>query len=446
MVGVPGQPRQPRPTPAPTELGEQVAAEPPQWAVEAFGRPPTDPGASATSWIRRAGTVAAHREVDGPRRQRRRARHRHRSPARSSSTPRGAPPGARSAGPRPTAPRPRCRTASCGSGSAPYEREKAWAPPYVGEELAGTRQAAERERRTAALRAAEADASDDDATRERLRTEAEQAKALAQALDARAAELQIADDARAVWLRPHRRNPRRRPARRGASSRPAASTTATTDPPPRNGSTSTPAKPPTTNTAKSPTSTSWPTSPQQRDADTIEAAARSTSSSRPNWSTTSYPGRRRTPDAAADEIPDAEIVADDNTTAQQPRTAEPTGPEADQKAAEERAARDSQAPADIREVAAGEERVAESDAPRVPSADETAEAVRRAQRALIEIQHRREAEERHAAAEAEARDEELARWHADDNATERSQAQRPGAGARRPRTAGPVLELGRYDD
>ena len=52
----------------------------------------------------------------------------------------------------------------------------------------------------AALRAAEADASDDETTRERLRTEAEQAKALAKAHDARAAELQVADDARAVWL------------------------------------------------------------------------------------------------------------------------------------------------------------------------------------------------------------------------------------------------------
>jgi hypothetical protein len=56
----------------------------------------------------------------------------------------------------------------------------------------------------------------------------------------------------------------------------------------------------------------------------------------------------------------------------------------------------------------------------VPSAEVTAEAVRPAQRALIEIQHRREAEERYAAAEAEARAEELARWHTGDTNAEQA--------------------------
>ena len=47
---------------------------------------------------------------------------------------------------------------------------------------------------------------------------------------------------------------------------------------------------------------------------------------------------------------------------------------------------------------------------RVPTADETAESVRRAQRALQELKHRQAADARHA--EDEARDE-ASRWHAD---------------------------------
>jgi hypothetical protein len=47
---------------------------------------------------------------------------------------------------------------------------------------------------------------------------------------------------------------------------------------------------------------------------------------------------------------------------------------------------------------------------RVPTADETAESVRRAQRALQELKQRQAAEARHA--EGEAR-EEASRWHSD---------------------------------
>ncbi|WP_211274743.1 hypothetical protein, partial [Amycolatopsis regifaucium] len=57
---------------------------------------------------------------------------------------------------------------------------------------------------------------------------------------------------------------------------------------------------------------------------------------------------------------------------------------------------------DIREVAATEEPVVESDEVRVPSADETAESVERAQRALKEIAARQAAEEQHAHEEAHA--------------------------------------------
>ncbi|TCN36853.1 conjugative relaxase-like TrwC/TraI family protein [Kribbella orskensis] len=150
------------------------------------------------------------------------------------------------------------------------------------------------------------------------------------------------------------------------------------------------------------------------------------------------------PDLAANEIPDAEIVADDNTATAQ-ASAE-VAEAAEDEAAEDRAVLDNQAPADIREVAAGEQPVAESDTPRVPSADETAEAVRRAQRALIEIQHRRAAEERHAAAEAEARAEELARWHTEDTNAEQANTATATAADQAADDHVPVMELGRYDD
>lgn len=77
-------------------------------------------------------------------------------------------------------------------------REEAWAPRYVGNELAGTRQAAATHRQAAELRAAEADANP--AERERLQTESAQARALADTLDAQAEKLQVIDDARAHFL------------------------------------------------------------------------------------------------------------------------------------------------------------------------------------------------------------------------------------------------------
>jgi hypothetical protein len=62
-----------------------------------------------------------------------------------------------------------------------HEREAAWAPRYVGNELAGTHQAAATYRQTAALRIAEADSA---GGQERLRAEAAQAHAIADTLDA----------------------------------------------------------------------------------------------------------------------------------------------------------------------------------------------------------------------------------------------------------------------
>jgi hypothetical protein len=418
------------------QLGEQVAADQPQWAVEALDRPPAEPGSDRDEWIRRAGVVAAHREVMG---------------REAADDALGSAPKAgqveqyaswrtawRTLG-RPEADR---AEAEMSNGQLrvrvrAYERENAWAPPYVAEELAGTRQSAERERRTAALRLAEADATDDETTRERLRAEADQAKALASALDARAGELQVADNARAVWLA-------------HTAETQAAADRARFELEARG----------IDNSDDGPTPEKWLHTDatedehrevtdeheladvaQQREIDTIDAVLGG-EFVEAELVNNQLPSKADRTEVAADEIPDAEIVADDNTpTAEASSDGEAAGTEP----VENRAALESQAPADIREVAKREDPVAESDAPRVPSADETAEAVRRAQRALIEIQHRREAEQRHAAAEASARDEELARWHADDN-TGHARTATVDALAQATEATGPVLELGHNDD
>ncbi|MGH3629418.1 MAG: hypothetical protein ACRDRL_18515 [Sciscionella sp.] len=63
-------------------------------------------------------------------------------------------------------------------------------------------------------------------------------------------------------------------------------------------------------------------------------------------------------------------------------------------------------------MAADEPAPVKEDNVRVPSAQETAETISKAQRALAEIEARRVVEEEHAAEEARA--EQLARWHTDD--------------------------------
>jgi len=336
------------------ELGDQVAAEPPQWAVEAFGPVPEDE-AERGAWERRAGAVAAHRELTG-----------YDDPASALGS--ASKPGQveayaswraawRALG-RPEADRAE-QEMSDGQlyvRVRAYEREAAWGPRYVVNELAGTRQAAVRHRDTAAIRTAEADAAADAGERARLAQEAADAAALADVLDARTAELQAADDARAAWLV------------HTAETRAAA------------------------------------------DRARLELSARDAAAGREEERTTAEewlaahaevqqaedPHRQVTDDADL-----ADVAAERDADV---RTAEPT-PHSD--------AAETNVP-DIRDVAATEPAQDGEDLVRVPSADQTAAAISRAQRALAEIEHRRAVEERRAAEEARA--EQLTRWHADDRA------------------------------
>ncbi|MFG1820387.1 MobF family relaxase [Kribbella sp. NPDC049174] len=416
-------------------VAEALADAAPSWAVQAFGPAPADPAGRA-EWVERAAVVVAHRELAGV-------------TADDAALGPAPKPGQveayaawraawRALG-RPDTDRAEVEMSNgqLRVRVRAYEREKAWAPPSVAEELAGTRQHADDQRRTATLRETEADASSDPETAQRLRTEAAEARALAQALDARAAELASADQARAEWYA------------HTAATREAARRA--TDELKERG---------IDNSDDGHTTEEWLADrraddqgdddhrevtdehdltdvAQQRDTDTIEAV-------RGN----EFPEAELVNDQLASKAEvvavSAEVVADDKTHAD--------GVSSDVDAAArvesdlDRAALDSQAPVDIREIAAGEERVAESDTPRVPSADETAEAVRRAQRALIEIQHRRDAEDRHEAAEAEARAEELTRWHADDISAERGGAAPARSGEHTAEDSAPVMELGSYDD
>ena len=99
--------------------------------------------------------------------------------------------------------------------------------------------------------------------------------------------------------------------------------------------------------------------------------------------------------------------------------------DADQRAAEPAPSRDAAETdlADIREQTAAEpkrEPRAEDDWTRVPSADETADSVTRAQRALAELDARDAHDQRREA--EEARERQLNRWHADDQAAHRAAA------------------------
>ena len=340
------------------ELGQQLAEEPPPWAIEAFGPVPAEPDA-IVEWCRRAGAVAAHRELIG---------------YDDATEPLGPAPKPgqveayaswltawRALG-RPEAHRDelemsdgqlRVRVRAA-------EREAAWAPPYVADELAGTIQAAEKHRRAATLRAAEAAAASDVEARQRLEQEAAESVALAETLEARAEELRAVDQARGEWLA-------HTAATRAAADRALAELTARhadEDP------------------AAEETVTAEEWLAAHREADAAEDPHREITA------------EHELDDVARERAADVEAVTGEPDIDEAPETNVP----------------------DIREVTAEEESTEVTEGVRVPTADETAEAVQCAQRALAEIAQRAAAD---AAREAEeARAAQLARWHAEDVAAE----------------------------
>jgi hypothetical protein len=333
------------------ELGAQAVEEQPVWATDAFGQLPDDPE-QQRAWRERAGIVAAHRELTD-----------HDDPV----NPIGPPPKPgqleayasyraswRALG-RPDADTDEMRMSDgqLRIRIRAWEREQQWAPPRVVNELAGTTQAATRHRQTATLRAAEAHAATDPDTRGRLHQEAAEAAALADLLDAQIEQLAEIDE---VWAlhRAHTAMTRVNADRAAAE---LANRHANNPP------------------------TDTPTTGEEWLAH--QAAAMRTED----------PHREIHDDhELADAIPPlGDVVTDDH------------GPGAETPAP------------DIRDLAAAEPPRIEDDAVRVPSADETADNLARAQRALAETRQRQADEQRHAAEQARA--QQLTRWHTDDQTT-----------------------------
>jgi hypothetical protein len=178
-------------------LGLDAAEAPPRWALDAFGPPPAEIDERAI-WTKDVGAVAAYRELRGhdgdadalgP------------APAPGQVEAFAAYRAAWRALGRPEIDREEIEMSDgqLRMRIRAAEREAVWAPRYVASELAGTHQAADTHRRTAALRAAEAEAAGEP-DRTRLLQESRDAAALASTLDTRAVELQQVDDARARWL------------------------------------------------------------------------------------------------------------------------------------------------------------------------------------------------------------------------------------------------------
>jgi AAA domain/TrwC relaxase len=342
------------------ELGATIAADPPPWAREALGEVPTDE-AEREEWEHNAGTVAAHREL---------------TTHTDEATPLGPAPkpgqteeyaswrAAWRALGRPEADRDELEM-SDGQLRArirAYDRELTWAPRYVAHELAATHQAAAKHRETAVIRTAEANAAVTPADQARLRQEATEAEALATTLDTRARDLTEADTARALWYA------------HTAKTRAAA------------------------------------------DRATAELSDRRATDGRQDDLTNAEEWLATQAEAVRAEDPHREPTADHDLA---DLTAERTAATRHVEPVPHRDAAETAIP-DIRETATAEPPQIDEDPRRVPTADQTATTIARAQRALAELDQRTTNDARHA--EAEARAEQLTRWHADDQQAKRTAA------------------------
>ncbi|MFD8500137.1 MobF family relaxase [Amycolatopsis sp. NPDC059657] len=334
------------------ELGDQLAAEPAPWAVEAFGPVPDDPD-KRKEWAKQAGIVAAHRELTG-----------HDDPdAALGPAPK---PGQveayaswRSAWRALGHPESGRDELEMSDGQLrmrvrAHEREVAWEPRYVADELAGTHQAIQARRQTATMRRAEADTATDPVERDRLTREAVEADALADLLDERARQLADADEVRAQWFA-HTAETRASADRAKAELYSRRCVDGQDEQPV--------------------TTAEW-----------LAAHAEATAAE----------------DVHRDVVDEADLADVVEQRAVDTAAVEPLPhPDAAETGVD-----------DVRDIADGEPAVVSAQEVRVPSAEETADTITRAQRALREIAARQAMEENHAAEEAQAA--ELARRHSVD--------------------------------
>jgi hypothetical protein len=338
------------------DLGRQAAVDTPSWALEALGAPPAaDRVQDRAAWEKRAASVATFREMAGH---------------TDESDPLGPPPKPgqvetyaawRAAWRALGRPEADLAEAEMSTGQLrvrirAYDREKNWAPDYVANQLAGTRQAADKHRHDATLWEAQAAATMEHDTAARLRDEAGKSASLAKALEDRASQLAEADEARAAWYAHTAET-------RAAAERAAAELT---------------------------------TRQADQAPEPLPVTAEEWLTAHDTGAKAEDPHRKITDEHDLAEIEDQRAkdqrdVGHRTTLAPSPETdiRDETGQESTAKK-----------PMSINRAV---------DEVRVPTADETAESVRRAQRALNELKHRQAVEARHA--EDEAR-ENTSRWHA----------------------------------
>ena len=177
------------------QLGRDTAAAPPGWALDALGPVPAPEDPARAGWERRAGAVAGYRELRGHTDDTD-ALGRPPLPARQAEAYAAYRAAWEALG------RPRVEQAEHEMTNGAHrqrvrawQRERAIAPRYVGNELAGTRQAATHHHQTAQLRTAAADHADDPVEKDWLQQEAAGARALARTLDQRVTELEELDHA-----------------------------------------------------------------------------------------------------------------------------------------------------------------------------------------------------------------------------------------------------------
>lgn len=177
------------------ELGRRTAGKPPEWATARLGPLPADPD-QRDDWIRRAGAVAAYRELTG-----------HADPDRAI-------------GREPAAPEARAawHAAASALGADPaqldlarksdgdlhairarYRRELAWAPPHVGDELRATALSRREHAAEASIAAAYAESAADTRTRTAAAARAQKHRRLAEELAVREEKLTAAADRRTRW-------------------------------------------------------------------------------------------------------------------------------------------------------------------------------------------------------------------------------------------------------
>ena len=421
------------------DLGDQVADQAPQWAVEALGPVPAD-RTNRLAWQQRAGVAAAYRDLAGIEDQ---AEAIGPAPKSGQVETYAAWRAAWRALGRPEADRAEAEmsTGQLRVRLRAYNREQSWAPPYVANELAGTRQAVQQRRNDAALRTAEADTSTELAARQRLRAEAEQATALADALDARIRELELVDEARAHWYA-HTAETRAAAERAHAElSARQADTTSDAD-------------------EADVTPTEWIVRHQadaavddphriitdehelvdvaQARRDDQRTAVTDDRSETDELDDNRQANDTRRVGAAADsttretthpeDMSDRATEQDETDTGYEIRQEHEDAAKPVHDAADPRDTPPSingresiDTSWDIRQEAAAEpdrDDGHDPDTVRVPSSEETAESVRRAQRALTELKQREVTEARHAAAETRERENQLAHWREGDHAAD----------------------------